>query len=171
MPIYEFYCPKCHMLFDFFSRRIDTETRPTCPRCKKVELTRQVSSFAVVSSRGEGDQEGEMAGMPDIDESKLERAMTELASAAENIDENDPVQSAKLMRKLSDMTGMEMGPGMKEALRRMEAGEDPEQVEQELGDVLEEEEPFMAKGPAGRGGGSRTKKRLPPKKDDTLHEL
>jgi putative FmdB family regulatory protein len=170
MPIYEFYCPECHMLFDFFSRRINTEKRPLCPRCGKVELTRQVSSFAVGRSKGEGEGEGEMPGMPDIDESKLERAMTELAGEAESIDENDPVQSAQLMRKLSDMTGMELGPGMKEALRRMEAGEDPEQVEEELGDVLEEEEPFVTKSSSG-GAAEERKKQRPPKKDDTLYEL
>ena len=33
------------------------------------------------------------------------------------------------MRKLTDVTGLKLGPGMEEALNRMEAGEDPEQVE------------------------------------------
>jgi hypothetical protein len=31
---------------------------------------------------------------------------------------------------------------MDEALRRMEKGDDPEQVEAEMGDLLEDEEPF-----------------------------
>lgn len=36
-----------------------------------------------------------------------------------------------------DTTGMRMGEGMEEAMRRMEAGEDPGKVEEELGDVLD----------------------------------
>ena len=68
-----------------------------------------------------------------------------------------------------DMTGIEMGPNMEEALRRMESGEDPEQVEAEMGDLLEDEEPFMMPGKKG-GRGSR-KTRPAPKKDDTLYDL
>ena len=32
---------------------------------------------------------------------------------------------------------------MEEALARLEKGEDPDQIEKELGDLLENEEPFM----------------------------
>jgi hypothetical protein len=53
---------------------------------------------------------------------------------------------------------------MEEALRRMEAGEDPEAIESELGDVLEKEEPFFA----GKRARSR---RAPPARDETLYEM
>jgi len=46
-------------------------------------------------------------------------------------------------KKIHDMTGMEMGASMEEALRRMERGEDPEQIENEMGDLLEGEDPFV----------------------------
>ena len=36
--------------------------------------------------------------------------MNMLAGEAENINEDDPRQAANLMRKLTDMTGMELGP-------------------------------------------------------------
>ena len=29
MPIYEFYCPGCYTVFTFFSRKINTTTRPS----------------------------------------------------------------------------------------------------------------------------------------------
>ena len=164
MPIYEFYCDKCHMLFDFYSRRINTDAQPLCPRCEKVKLTRQVSSFAVLSGKNDSTPEG----MPDIDESKLEKAMGTLAREAENLNEDDPRGSAQLMRKLSEMTGMKLGPGMEEALRRLEAGEDPDEIEAELGDLIEEEEPFVEEGKASSTSGARKR---PPKKDDTLYEL
>jgi hypothetical protein len=47
------------------------------------------------------------------------------------------------MRKLTSMTGLELGAGMEEALRRMERGEDPDQIEAEMGDILESEDPFQ----------------------------
>ncbi len=125
MPIYEFYCRKCHMLFNFFSSSVNTEKRPLCPKCNKVKLERKMSRFAMVRNRGEQDD----AGMPDIDEGKMAQAMNLLSQEAEHMDENDPKQAANLMRKLSDMTGMNLGSGMEEALKRMEAGEDPEQIE------------------------------------------
>ena len=80
-----------------------------------------------------------------FDESKMEKAMSMLAGEADQINEDDPRRAANLMRKLSDMTGLKLGDGMDEALRRMEKGEDPEQIEAELGDLLEED-PFLLQG-------------------------
>ena len=163
MPIYEFYCKQCHMLFNFFSASVNTEKRPLCPKCGKEQLDRQLSVFATPRNRGEEDENP----LPDIDESKMEQAMDLLAREAEHMDEDDPRQAANLMRKLTDMTGLKMGPGMEEALSRMEAGEDPEQVEAEMGDILEEEDPFNFK--AKSTGGE--KKERPPAVDDELYYL
>jgi putative FmdB family regulatory protein len=163
MPIYEFYCKKCHMIFSFFSASVNTEKRPLCPRCRKTKLDRQMSRFATVRHGGERED----AGMPDMDESKMATAMNLLSQEAEHLDENDPRQAANLVRKLSDMTGMNLGPGMEEALKRMEAGEDPEQIEQEMGDLLEEEEPLSF----GEKSAARGIKRRPPARDETLYEL
>ncbi len=162
MPIYEFYCPQCHMIFNFFSRTINTEKIPPCPKCNRAKLDRQMSSFAVLR----GAKEDQDDGLPDIDESKLEKAMTALASEAERINEDDPKQAAQLMRKLTHMTGLELGTGMEEALRRMEAGEDPEQIEAEMGDLLEEEDPLVFQ---GQKKASLPKR--PPRKDEKLYEL
>ena len=46
MPIYEFYCPDCHTIFNFFSARIETEKRPDCPRCGRSKLERRMSVFS-----------------------------------------------------------------------------------------------------------------------------
>jgi hypothetical protein len=117
--------------------------------------------------RDDDTDEGDLP-FPDLDEDRLERAMTALAQEAEHLDEDDPRQAAQLMRKLSDMTGLQLGPAMQEALDRMEAGEDPEQIEEELGDQLEEEDPFSPSSPSRKG--PRTRRR-PPKRDDTLYFL
>ena len=92
--------------------------------------------------------------------------MGALASEAERVDEDDPRQAAQLMRKLTQMTGLDLGAGMEEALSRMEAGEDPEQIEAEMGDLLEEEDPLVLQGQRKHAG-----KKPPPRKDETLYEL
>jgi hypothetical protein len=72
------------------------------------------------------------------------------------------------MRKLTDMTGLELGPGMTEALRRMEKGEDPDQIEAEMGDLLEGEDPLQL---PGRKGAKTAGRRPAPRRDDTLYDL
>ena len=163
MPIYEFYCKKCHMIFNFFASSVNIDKIPKCPRCNKIYLERQMSKFATLKHKGD---EPEDMPMPDMDESKLEQAMNMLAKEAENINEDDPRQAANLMRKLSDMTGLNLGPGMEEALARMEAGDDPEQIEAEMGDLLEGEEPFSFKTKT-----FRLLRERPPEVDDELYYL
>ncbi|NIV11002.1 MAG: zinc ribbon domain-containing protein, partial [Aliifodinibius sp.] len=124
MPIYEFYCQNCNTVYKFFSRTVNTEKIPQCPNCDNVRLERRVSLFAM--SSGKKDEQAEEEGMPPMDESKMERAMAALANEAENINEDDPRQAAQLMKKLSKETGLQFGPGMEEAIRRLEKGEDPE---------------------------------------------
>lgn len=162
MPIYEYYCQNCHMIFNFHSGTVNVEKRPSCPKCRKRKLDRQMSTFSSPRNRGEEDD----MPMPDMDESKMEHAMNLLAKEAEHVDENDPRQAANLMRKLTDMTGLDLGPGMEEALTRMEAGEDPEQIEAEMGDLLEEEDPFSFKEKS-----SKTAKKSPPRIDEKLYYL
>jgi putative FmdB family regulatory protein len=164
MPIYEFYCPDCNTLFNFFSRTINTTKSPTCPKCNIRILERQMSAFAFTGKAKEGGEDGDLP----FDESKMEKAMQMLAGEADRINEDDPRQAANLMRKLTDMTGMELGSGMEEALRRMERGEDPEQVEAEMGDLLESEDPFVFAEKKGRGGGAA---RRAPFRDETLYDL
>lgn len=162
MPIYEFYCPECNTIFNFFSRSVNTEKRPTCPKCRKLKLERRMSVFSTSRNRGEEED----APIPDLDENKMEKAMNLFAKEAENMNEDDPRQAADLMRKLTDMTGLNLGPGMEEALARMEAGEDPEKIEDEMGDILEGEEPFDFKKKS-----MRAQKYLPPKVDEKLYDL
>ncbi len=163
MPIYEFYCSDCNTIFNFFSKTINTETVPPCPKCDNAALSRQVSMFAVTGrAKEEGDED-----LP-FDESKMEQAMHVLEREAGNIDENDPRQAANLMRKLSDMTGIQLGGGMEEALARMEKGEDPDAIEEEMGDLLESEDPFILPGKKGKAARARLQA---PHRDETLYDL
>ena len=162
MPIYEFYCPECNTIFNFFSRSVNTEKKPMCPKCQKTRLERRMSVFSTSRNRGEEED----ISVPDLDETKMEKAMSLLAKEAENVNEEDPRQAADLMRKLTDMTGLRLGPGMEEALARMEAGEDPEKIEAEMGDILEGEDPFDLKKKS-----MKTQKYQPPEVDEKLYDL
>jgi hypothetical protein len=152
------------MIFNFFARSVNTTAVPTCPKCRKNPLTRQISMFAVT---GRAKESSDSEDLP-IDESRMEKAMQVLASEAESISEDNPRQAALLMRKLSQMTGLQLGPGMQEALSRLEQGEDPEQIEAQMGDLLEGEDPFLL--PEKRVLG-RAERACAPRHDETLYEL
>jgi putative FmdB family regulatory protein len=172
MPIYEFYCCDCHRVFNFFARRIQTTAQPACPRCGRPHLERKISRFAVARGvRSQADAPGPEGDLPPgFDEAKMEQMMEELGREADGLDEDDPRQAARLMRALCERTGMPLTGKMEEAMRRMEAGEDPDAIEAEMGDLLDEE-------PAPEGGesGGRlrgwARKMRPPEVDETLYDL
>jgi len=161
MPVYEFYCERCNTIFNFYSKSVNTSKQPICPRCREVKLRRYLSSFSILrQSPGEDSRDS----LP-FDEESMEKAVGMLAKEAENINEDDPRQAAHVMRRLSEISGLNLGKGIKEAIERMEAGEDPEKIEEEMGDILEEE-PFAL--PEKRLSRENPKT---PLKDETLYEL
>ena len=164
MPIYEFYCRKCNIIYNFLSSRVDTTTRPDCPRCGEKKLSRQISTFATIGRAGEEDSEM-MAG---IDESKMEEAFGSLMAEAEGMNEEDPRKMATLMRNFTAKTGMHLGDTMEEAISRMEKGEDPDAIEQEMGDRLEGDDLFSF---AGLKGGVLSSKSAEPGHDEKLYKL
>lgn len=166
MPIYEYYCIKCNTIFQFFSRTINTDTIPKCPACKRPKLERIMSGFATISESSDEAETG--TDLPDIDESKMHKAMSMLEKHMDKIDEDDPRQAARLMRDLTSSTGLQMGDSMEEALSRLEKGEDPEKIEQEMGDLLEGDDQLFKKSNKAKTKKASTPK---PKKDDTLYDL
>jgi len=122
-----------------------------------------MSVFSNLSKRKE--RPGDDGEMP-MDEAKMEKAMAMLAGEVGNLDENDPRQAAKLMRKLSEATGMDMGDAMEEMLARMEKGEDPDAIEAQMGDLLDETEPFSMEKKL-----KRSRRTAKPRIDETLYDL
>ena len=168
MPVYECYCPDCHTIFSFFSRRIDTDTLPDCPRCRRPRLARQASLFAIGKRRADP----ESGDLPEgLDETRLMQAFASMAGELERLDdEADPRQAARLMRRLYASAGLKLGDGLAEAIRRMESGEDPDAIDAELGDMLEQEDPL---GAATAGEMLRRLRRelLPAARDDRWYPL
>lgn len=155
MPIYEFACPKCRVIFNFLSKRINPDRTPVCPKCGNKKMRKQMSRFAMSkglkepAAKPEGD---DGPPMPDMDDPRVESAMREMERDMEHLDENNPKHMAHMMRKMKDI----MPPGtlpkeLDVAIKRLEAGEDPEKIEADMGDVLGD---LMGGegGPGGAGG-------------------
>ncbi len=64
--------------------------------------------------------------------------MADPSSLLSDFDENDPRSMARMMRRLADETGEDMGPEFGEVVGRLEAGEDPEAIERSMPDLLGE---------------------------------
>ncbi len=122
MPIYEYTCHDCKRRVSLLWRSFaDAEGRePTCPRCGGTNLTRLVSRVAVVRSEG--------SRLDDLSDSGADEALS-------GLDENDPKSLARFMRKMADETGEDLGPEFEEVVGRLEAGEDPESIEDSMPDL------------------------------------
>ena len=161
MPIYEFACRKCRRIYSFLSKRVNPEHTPTCPKCGAKNLTRELSRFAMIKgvtepvAAPEGADQPGADGMPDFDDPRVARAMGELERDMDHLDENNPRHMAHMLRKMKNMLPADAMPKeMDIAIKRLEAGEDPDKIEADMGDVLGD---FMGKegedGPGGGGGG------------------
>ncbi|MBP7275894.1 MAG: zinc ribbon domain-containing protein [Kiritimatiellae bacterium] len=158
MPIYEYACVKCGRTSSFLVRNTAAHETPACPHCKSKRMKRALSRFSAVATRksggrsaapaddtaaGSGTEGPPMPGggaegpMPD---------MAEMESMMSGMDENDPRSMGRMMRKLSEQTGEPLDGEMEEVVRRLESGEDPEKIEEQMGDVMGEGD--------GGGGGS-----------------
>ncbi len=123
-----------------------------------------MSRFAVIGKAKEEEADDPLTG---LDESKMEQAFEGLMREAEGLNEDDPRQMAQLMRKFTDKTGIAMGDQMEEALSRMESGEDPDQIEQEMGGLLDSDDAFSLDGLKKKlRSGTRS-----PIHDETLYQL
>jgi putative FmdB family regulatory protein len=158
MPIYEFACLKCRRIYSFLSKRVAPGRLPVCPKCGNKKMSRQISRFAMTRKLAEpaaqtGPESGE-SPMPGTDDPRIERAMMELERDMEHLNENNPRHMAHMMKKMKDL--MPPGSVPKEldvAIKRLEAGEDPEKIEADMGDVLGD---FMG-GEEGGGTGGYTR--------------
>lgn len=116
MPIYEYGCYDCRKRVNVFFRSFsDVETKAAlCPRCGGSNLKRLVSKVAVLRS----------------EESRLESLAD--PSKLAGLDENDPKSMARWMRQMGQEMGEDLGSDFHEVVDRLEAGEDPESIEQSV---------------------------------------
>lgn len=147
----------------------------TCPKCGKSKLEKKVSRFAVSRGLIEKGLMGD-SGDPfsNVDEAKLEQLMSEFAPGMQDSREDDPRQMAQLMKRMFEISGSEPTGAMLEAIKRMEAGEDPDAIDEQIGsDIDAQDDPFAASETGGIGRGGKKWRRLleAPNVDPELYEL
>ena len=137
MPIYEYRCGDCQKKVSVFFRSFSSVNHADarCPHCNGQQLTRLVSKVRVI--RGSAAPAGEGAGGGDFDESMFD-----------DVNENDPRSLGRMMRRMADETGEDLGPEFGEVITRLEKGEDPETIEKSMPELGE-----MAGGDVGGGIG------------------
>jgi hypothetical protein len=140
MPIYEFYCPENHRIYQFYAKTLaQGRTVPRCPDNPRFRMRKILSAFAVVGSgQGKG-AEGAAepaAGQPadPAADARMEAAMGAMEREFSNVDENDPKAMGRMMRRMADLTGERIGGEMEEVVRKLEEGADPDSLEDRMGD-------------------------------------
>ena len=116
MPIYEYRCNGCGRRVTIFLRSIsELETKsPRCSRCGSQDLTRLMSRVAVLRS-----EDSQMESLAD-------------PSTFGDLDENDPKSIGRWMRKMGREMGEDLGDEFGEVVDRLEAGENPEDIESSM---------------------------------------
>ena len=163
MPIYEYYCPDNHTIYQFYAKTLaQGQSVPRCPENPKFRMKKVVSAFAITSG-GPKDESAEKkpdtAGADPVEDAKMEAAMGAMEREFSNVDENDPKAMAKMMRRMSELTGEKIDGEMEEVVRKLEEGADPDSLEDQLGGGEQPEggmgDPYgddMGMGPGGPGG-------------------
>ncbi len=125
MPIYEYRCEDCKrkvsVFFGSFSaaeRKIEAG-EVECPRCGSKKLGRLMSRVNMVRAE-DALSEDSMPGMDD--------------GMFGGPEDDDPRSVARWAKRMKDSLGedMDMGPEFDQALSRIEAGEDPDKVMEDL---------------------------------------
>jgi hypothetical protein len=173
MPIYEYYCPDNNKIYSFYARTFaQGQTIPPCPDDPGFRMVKMVSSFAI-GSGGEKEAPAPGGGPDGGDESEMDdpgmmAAMSEMEREMASMDEEnpDPRQMARMMRRMAELSGEGFDEGMEEMVRKLEEGQDPDKLEEELGEVLGD----GGEGDDGGYGGFGRSARGAPTRDPHLYD-
>ncbi len=120
MPIYEYYCAKCHGRFNHLARRVDASP-PPCPRCGNSEVERMITAARLVHSAPHHEQQ--------------------LRQASQQVDAEDSQAIAKFLKdsgRLADAEGVYGSKAYQELIARRAAGATEQEVEDLVEDLVTE---------------------------------
>ena len=122
MPIYEYRCTDCRKKVSVFFRSFSAvdQEQARCPVCQGTHLVKLVSKVRVM--RGALSSAGEDG----FDDAMLD-----------DLNENDPRSLGRMMRRMADESGEDIGPEFGEVVKRLEKGEDPEAIEKSMPELGE----------------------------------
>lgn len=177
MPIYEFYSPTTHKIYSFFARSMAMRQKtPRCPDDPAATMERMVSGFAITGRHKGEEPEGDGLHDDDLKEFENHPDFHEVESVLATMDENnpDPRQLGHVMRKMTNMMGGKVPDAMKEMIGRLEAGEDPDALEEKFGDALEGMDDEFGDGFSDEFKAIKSKvfaRKKAPKRDPNLYEF
>ena len=117
MPTYTYRCDECHHLFEIFLTYADYGRKAvSCPQCASENVSRRIEKVRFAKS--------EDSRIEDLtDPSQLEGI------------EDDPKALGRLMRRMGDEMGEDIGPEFDEVVSRLEKGQDPEEISRDMPDL------------------------------------
>ncbi len=125
MPYYQYRCLNCRKRFEIYLSYIEYgEKAVHCPHCSSDQVQRLIGRIRIAKS----------------EENRLD-SLTD-PTGLEGI-ENDPRALGKMMRKMSNEMGEDVGPEFDEVVDRLEAGQSPEDIEKAI--------PNLGEGMGGEG--------------------
>jgi putative FmdB family regulatory protein len=114
MPIYQYRCLNCKKRFEvFLSYKEYGVKNVLCPHCTSDHVQRRIGRIRIAKS----------------EESRLDN-LTDTTNL-EGL-ENDPRALGKMMRKMSNEMGEDVGPEFNEVVDRLESGQSPEDIEEAI---------------------------------------
>ncbi len=186
MPIHEFYSPDTHKIYSFYAKTLaQGRLTPKCPDNPKARMRKLVSAFAVTGKAKEPSAQtpdlgsGTLSADDPAADVRMEAAMGAMEQEFASVDEDDPKAMARMMRRMSELTGEKFDGPMEEAVRKLEEGADPDSLEDGMGGAFGDE---GADDPHGDGppppGPKEPKepraklkvRRPPPVRDPKLHD-
>lgn len=186
MPIYEYYCPENHTIYQFYAKTLaQGKTVPRCPDNPRFRMRKAVSAFAISSGGKKDDSampEVPTGGSAEDHDPRLGAAMQSMESEMAHLDENDPKALGRMMRRMSELTGEKIDGEMEEVVRKLEEGADPEAIESMFGgEENSPESPYYdddqaPSGPPGAEDRKETRHRFrvrntAPRRDPTLYDF
>jgi hypothetical protein len=184
MPIYEYYCPDNHTIYQFYAKTLTQgQITPKCPDNPAYRMQKLVSPFAITRG-GTKEQPSDAppgGGSDPAEDARMEAAMSAMEGEFANVDENDPRAMARMMRRMSELTGEKIDGEMEEVVRKLEEGADPDSLEEQLGGAdTGMDDPYGEGGGMGEGDRPAADPREPrhrfrvrrtaPRRDPMLYE-
>ncbi|MBN2677990.1 MAG: hypothetical protein JXR32_07985 [Anaerolineaceae bacterium] len=123
MPVYEYICKNCHKRFEIqISYSEYGSEKIICRHCGSDQVQRKINRFRLKRS-----DVNRLAEMPD-------------PSHMDGIEE-DPQSLGRMIRRMSQESGEDLGPEFNEVVDRLESGQTPDEIEKSLPDMDNDEMP------------------------------
>ena len=117
MPFYQYRCLSCKKRFEQFLTYQEYGVKKViCPHCASELVQRRIGRIRIAKS-----EDSRLDSLTDT---------TDLEGL-----ENDPKALGKMMRKMSNEMGEDVGPEFNEVVNRLESGQSPEEIEKAIPDL------------------------------------